>query len=598
MQSVKKLLFLLTPQEQKSAVLLLFLTLMMAVIDTIGVASILPFIAVLTNPDLVETNFFLKSIFNALKIFGVENNNQFIFVLGLMVFLTLIFSLTFKAITSYAQVRFIQMREYSIGKRLIEGYLNQPYSWFLNRNSSDVGKNILSEVTYLISNGMNPLIDLIAKSLVTISIVVLLIFINPSLALIVSITLGGAYGIIFYFVRRYLNQIGKKRLKNNNLRFMVIKEAFGATKEVKVGGLEKIFIKHFSDSAKTYAQTESSATIVGQLPSFILEAVAFGGILLIILFMMSENGNFNSVLPILSLYVFAGYRLMPALQRIYRSFTQLSFINYSLNKLYVDLKNLEPLNLNEDSGVLSLKKSIELKNIYYNYPNVTRTALKNINISISAKSTVGLVGTTGSGKTTLVDIILGLLEHQKGTLEVDGCTIIKKNTRAWQRTIGYVPQNIFLIDNSVSANIAFGIDSKNIDQKTVEKVSKIANLHEFVENELPEGYQTIIGENGIRLSGGQRQRIGIARALYHNPKILIMDEATSALDNQTEKAVMSAVTNFDKDITLILIAHRLSTVKKCDNIFFLKNGELEAEGTFDELIKSNKSFSDMAMISR
>lgn len=598
MQFVKKLLFLLTPKEQKSAMLLLFLTLMMAVIDTIGVASILPFITVLSNPDLVETNFFLKSTFKALKIFGVENNNQFLFVLGLIVFLTLIFSLTFKAITTYAQIRFINMRQYSIGKRLIEGYLNQPYSWFLSRNSSDVGKNILSEVTHLVSNGLNPLIDLIAKSLVAISIVVLLIFFNPKLAFIVSIALSGVYGIIFYLIRRYLNQIGEKRLKNNNLRFMAIKEAFGAIKDVKVGGLEKIFIKQFSDSAKTYAQTESSALIIGQLPSFILEAIAFGGMLLIVLFMMSETGNFNNVLPILSLYAFAGYRLMPALQRIYRSFTQLSFINYSLNKLYVDLKNIKPLNLNEDNRVLSLKKSIELKNINYNYPNTSRTALKNINLSIPSKSTIGLVGATGSGKTTLVDIILRLLEPQRGTLEVDGYTIVKKNTRAWQRNIGYVPQNIFLIDNSVAANIAYGVDPKNIEQKTVEKVSKIANLHEFVENELPERYQTIIGENGVRLSGGQRQRIGIARALYHNPKILIMDEATSALDNQTEKAVMSAVTNFDKDITLILIAHRLSTVKKCDHIFFLKNGELEAEGTFDELIKSNKSFSDMAMISR
>ena len=302
---------------------------------------------------------------------------------------------------------------------------------------------------------------------------------------------------------------------------------------------------------------------------------------------MSQTGNFNSALPIISLYVFAGYRLMPAVQQIYEAFTQLTFITPSLDKLYDDLKNLKPFNENQDQDILPFNKSIILKNIHYNYPNASRTILKDISLNISAKSTVGLVGATGSGKTTTVDIILGLLEPQKGTLEIDGKIIRKQNSRSWQRSIGYVPQQIFLADDTIAANIAFGLEPKEINQEAVEKASKIANLHEFVIDELPKKYQTTIGERGVRLSGGQRQRIGIARALYHNPQLLILDEATSALDNQTEKAVMDAIDNLDKNITIIQIAHRLNTLKKCDKIFLLEKGELKKDAKYDELINAS-----------
>ena len=258
--------------------------------------------------------------------------------------------------------------------------------------------------------------------------------------------------------------------------------------------------------------------------------------------------------------------------------------------MHNDIKNLKILKNDKEQKIISLNKSIVLKNICYNYPGSTRTILKNINMKINAKTIVGLVGPTGSGKTTIVDIILGLLTIQKGSLEVDGKIINQKNLRSWQDSIGYVPQNIFLADASISANIAFGIEKANINQEAVEKVSKIANLHEFVVDELPEKYQTEIGERGVRLSGGQRQRIGIARALYHDPKILILDEATSALDNQTEKAVMDAVNNLGKDITVILIAHRLNTVKRCDKVFLLEKGIIKNEGSFQELTNINENF--------
>ena len=299
--------------------------------------------------------------------------------------------------------------------------------------------------------------------------------------------------------------------------------------------------------------------------------------------MISQNGSFNDALPIVSLYVFAGYRLMPALQQVYSSITQLRFIGPSVNSLSDDLKNLKFDTSSNAKSVFSIKKSIVLKNIYYSYPNTSRSALKDISIIIPAKTNVGFVGATGSGKTTTVDIILGLLQAQKGTLEIDGQVITKENVRSWQRSIGYVPQQIYLSDDTVSANIAFGEEYKNINQDAVEKASKIANIHNFVMEELPNQYQTTIGERGIRLSGGERQRIGIARALYHHPKVLILDEATSSLDNQTEKTVMDAVNKISKDILIIIIAHRLNTVKDCDNIFLLEKGKLKKQGTFKEL---------------
>jgi ABC-type multidrug transport system fused ATPase/permease subunit len=305
---------------------------------------------------------------------------------------------------------------------------------------------------------------------------------------------------------------------------------------------------------------------------------------------MSQTGSFDNALPVVTLYVFAGYRLMPALQQIYSSVTNISFVGPSLNKLHNDLKSLKPLNENQNQGVLKFSKTIILKNIHYSFPNTSKVALKNINVTIPAKSMVGFVGATGSGKTTTVDIILGLLVPQKGTLEVDGKVITNQNVRDWQRSIGYVPQHIYLSDDTVAANIAFGVEPKDINFAAVLKSSKIANLHNFVIDELPKQYQTTIGERGVRLSGGQRQRIGIARALYHNPQVLILDEATSALDNLTEKTIMDSINNLSKDITIISIAHRLSTVKKCDNIFLLEKGMLKNKGTFDELINTNESF--------
>jgi len=588
MQIFKKLLYFLTPLEKKRASLLLIMIIIMAFIDMLGVASILPFMSVLANPSLIETNSFLSSMFQATSAIGIKTTQEFIFLLGVLVFIFLIFSLSFKAFTVYVQTRFIQMQQHSISKRLLENYIYQPYSWFLNRNSADIGKTILSETGLIIGQGLIPISNLITHGIITIFLLILLLTVDIKLTLIVTFVIGGPYFIIFTFCRKFLDRIGKERLISNKFRFKFISEAFGASKEVKVAKLEEFFINRFSKYSIIAAKNNASSNIINQLPRYFIEAIAFGGMLLLILFIISKTGTLINSIPIIAVYAFAGYRLIPSIQQIYQSITSLKFSNATVNQVYDDLKNLKISSLNQDQDILPFNKTIKLNHIIYNYPNSSRTALKDINLTIPALKTVGLVGPTGCGKTSTVDVILGLLEPQKGTLEIDGEIITKKNLRSWQRSIGYVPQNIYLSDDTIAANIAFGVDPENINFQSIERAAKIANLDMFVINELPNKYQTVVGERGVRLSGGQRQRIGIARALYHNPKVLILDEATSALDNQTEQTVMDEINKLRKDLTIILIAHRLNTIKNCDVIFRFEKGQLVTQGTFNELFNVNK----------
>jgi ATP-binding cassette, subfamily B, bacterial PglK len=590
MQTIKKLLFLLSSRERKHFGKLLILIIITAILETVGIASILPFMSVLTNPETIETNILLNYMFQKLNMFGVDTHQEFLFILGLIVFVILVTSIVFTAFTNYLKISFVYMREYTIGKSLLEKYLNQTYSWFLSRHSAEIGKTILSEVNSIITGGLLQLLELISKTILVLVIIILLITVDPKLTLIVGFTLGSIYFLIFYFIRNFLNTIGRDRLKNNELRFKAINDTFSSAKEIKIGNLENVFINNFSRSAYIYAKSISISKLIALFPRYILEMLAFGGMLSIILFKVLQTStlNFSNFLPIISLYVFAGYRLIPALQQIYDAFVQISFTRPTLDKLYEEFKLSKNNNIKQHQNILTFNKSITLNYIDYYYPNSTKTVLKDINLTIPVKSSVAFIGPTGCGKTTLVDIIIGLLVPQKGTLKVDEEIITYQNTVDWQKSIGYVPQNVFLLDDTIASNIAFGVEHKNINQEKIEKASKIANLHNFVVDELPKKYQTIVGERGVRLSGGQRQRIGIARALYHNPNVLILDEATSALDNQTEKIVMNAVKKLTNKITIIMIAHRLGTVKDCDKIFLLDKGKIIKEGTFDEIISSNE----------
>jgi ABC-type multidrug transport system fused ATPase/permease subunit len=567
----------------------------MSFIDALGVASILPFVAILSNPQIIETNTIINFFYRESSILGVTNISQFLFLFGVVVFILLISSLIIRSLAQYFQMRFALIREYTIGRRLIEGYLHQPYTWFLNRHSADLGKNILSEVGGVIGGIIIPIISLISNSLIALVLLILCILVNPTLSLMVGLVLIFFYGCVYYFVKSFLAKAGAQKVQANQDRFKAISEALGAIKEVKVGGLEQVYIERFAKPAQSYAISKSLSSIIEFLPRYFIEAVAFGGMILLILILMAQGNRFENIIPIIAFYTFAGYRLIPALQAIYGTLTVIRSSKAGLDYVHKDFMNLQPYETNSKPvSSIPLKQSITFNKINFNYPNNKHATLKNINLEIPAFSKVGIVGPTGSGKTTVVDIILGLLDPSEGLFSVDNNPINHKNKRSWQKSIGYVPQQIYLFDSSIEENIAFGIDNKNINNEAVKKASKIANLHDFVIKELPNHYQTTIGERGVRLSGGQRQRIGIARALYHNPHVLIFDEATSALDNVTDEIVMDAINNLGDKMTIILIAHRLNTIRNCDKIFLLENGELKDQGSYNSLKKSNEVFKKLS----
>ena len=587
----KSILFLLNASERKWTLVIIVITFIMTLLETIGLVSIVPFISILLNPDLVETNIILNRSYQILKNYGLENNEQFILIIGFLVFIFLIFSLLFKSLTIYIQLRFVYQVESSISKRLLERYLSQPYVWFLNHNSTDLGKNILSETSLLVGSGLHPIIDIITKIMLSIILVGLLIITDSVYALLFGFLLFGLFVIIYNLIIKNLKKIGNERSLSNHLRHRFVAKIFDAIKHVKLAGLEKNFIKQFSTHAENFSLSTSSSQILGILPRYILEILTFGGIVLAILILLTQEKDIKNILPILSLYIIVSYRLIPALHSIYVSFTKLAFAQNSIKVLTDDIKKIKPLSITEDKSTLSIDRTISLKDVYFSYIDLKQIGVKNININIPAKMITAIVGPTGSGKTTLIDIILGLIVPDKGVLAVDGQVIEKQNIRTWQSLIGYVPQNIYLSDDTFSANIAFGVNPKDINQEDVVAASKISNLHEFITNEFPEKYNTFIGERGIRLSGGERQRIGIARALYHKPKVLILDESTNALDSVTEKTVINSISNLlDKDITIILITHHLRLVKSCEMIFYIEKGEIKSKGTFQELIRSNKNF--------
>ena len=562
----------------------------MSLLDVAGVASILPFITILGSPELVETNPILSWAYNY---FGFNTRSEFFFFLGGLVFITLIISLAWKTATQYKLLSFVFMREHSIGVRMFEGYLNQPYSWFLDRNSSELGKNLLSELRELLSKMLLPSINVISQGAVSLLMLIMLLIVDYKLALTVAAVLGLFYGTIYKAISKLLTRMGSLRYDSNRERFKVATESLFAIKEVKISGVEELYIERFNSSAKEFAKNEARLKTITALPRYALEAIAFGGMVLVLLSVLDDKNGVSQVLPIVALYAFAGYRLLPAMQALYSNLTSLRFSETIINELYKEIDGLEKVDKKKDKKNISFSDKITLNNISFNYPGVNNSVLNDISLNIPVNSMVGFVGLTGSGKTTLIDIILGLLQPQKGSLMADGVEINSNNVVNWQRNLGYVPQQISLIDASLAENIAFGAKKDEINMDTVQNVSRIACLHDFVNNNLQDGYNTAIGERGVKLSGGQRQRVGIARALYYNPSILVLDEATSALDNTTERFVMDSIKKLGQEITIIIIAHRLSTIRDCDVIYHLDKGNIISNGTYKELLDSDKKFFEM-----
>jgi ABC-type multidrug transport system fused ATPase/permease subunit len=516
-----------------------------------------------------------------------------------LVFAFLLFGLGVKLIAQYRIIRFSHLRNHSLSRRLLRRYLGHPYVWFLGRNSADLGAAILAECDKVVGSALIPAMRVLGNVVSLFFLVALLFAISPVIAAVAAVGIGGAYGTIFLFVRHRLGRLGGDIVAANAARHRMALEAFGGIKDVKLMHLEGRYAERYDAPSLLFAESSASGQVIGELPRFLLEAVAFGGLVLMILaLLVLQDALLADILPILGVFGFAVLKIFPAIQQIYHGLTQIRFIAPMLAKLHGDLigGRLPPM-----AGPrvalpppLPLTGRLELRDVHFSYPGGGASTLRGLTLSILARSTVGVVGGTGAGKTTAIDIILGLLVPDKGSVVVDGQALTAETRLSWQQSLGYVPQQIFLIDDSVAANIAFGIPPEQRDMAAVERAARLAELHDFITTDLPQGYDTIVGERGVRLSGGQRQRIGIARALYHDPDILIFDEATSALDTVTERAVMEAVQNIGHAKTIIMIAHRLTTVRNCDTIFLLEEGRLAAEGDFDTLVANSATFRKMA----
>jgi ABC-type multidrug transport system fused ATPase/permease subunit len=586
---------LLDQREQRRALLLLVLIIVSGFVESARVASIVPFVAVITNASVVEKNPYLAAAYQWL---GLESPNAFLFILGLVFLAIVVGAQAFKALTTWATIRFITMRNYRLSHDLFKTFINHSYEWFLKRHSADLGKSMLSEVDQVVRSALVPFMSLITGCVTAAFMVTLLLIADPLLAVIVSIALGGGYALIYGVSRRYLTRIGEERVEANRQRFLISAEAFGGIKDVKILGLENAFISRFEVPSRRFVTHQAVSDLVGQMPYYGLQVLVFAIMLVIVWYQLAIGDNVDQALPVIALYALAGSRLMPALQNVYQAVSKLRYAKPALDALHRNLTEPQERIGNTPSQnsakPLGLEDRLEIRKVNYQYPGSATQALHEISLIIPARRAIGLVGQTGAGKTTLVDVILGLLKPEAGQLLVDSIPITDANRRNWQKTIGYVPQHIFLADDTVAANIAFGVAPGDIDKGEVERAARIANLHDFVVGELDQGYDTVIGERGIRLSGGQRQRVGIARALYRDPDLLIMDEGTSALDNITERAVIEAVNNLARAKTVILVAHRLTTVRTCDRIFLLEHGCLLASGTYDGLVASNEHFRGLA----
>jgi ABC-type multidrug transport system fused ATPase/permease subunit len=596
---IRQLLDLLTAEERREGLVLLLTMVLVAAVETAGIATIMPFMAVVSSPELIQTNSWLKALYEGM---AFDSQTAFLRFLGIIVVIFLFLSTLLKAGNNWLVLRFDNKINYVLARRLLAQYMSRPYEFFLNRNTAELGKNILTEARNVVIGVVSPIGELVSRGLIALAIMALLIAVDPIVAVAIAGVLGGAYALVYLIARSKLHVIGLQQVEANAEKYKAADEALSGIKELKVLGREHTFLERFSRFAKIHARNNVASGLISDMPRHALEVIAFGGILLVVLYLLGRNEQQETMVPLLALYAFAGYRLLPALQQIFAAFALLRRSVAALDVLHRDLTP-EPgetisaeqrLARRTQLSALPLNEQLELRNLSFRYAGAPEPAIQDLNLSIRANTSVGLVGPSGCGKTTTVDMILGLLVPASGDMRADGVPITAENLAAWQRNVGYIPQQIYISDDTVTRNIAFGIPDDEVDMDAVRNAARIAKLSEFVEREMPQGYDTVIGERGARLSGGQRQRIGIARALYQDPAILIMDEATSALDGITEEGVMDAVQELSRKKTLIIIAHRLTTVRDCDVIYLLDHGKVAMRGSYDELKRESLWFRSAA----
>lgn len=577
MSILHKLFFILTRREKVQILILAILMLAGAALETFGIGFIVPFISLVNNPQLIQEH---KNLFLLYSLLGLGSFNKFLIFIGIAFILFYLFKNVYMLFLYFMQFIFIFKRQALLSARLFESYLRKPYIFHLQRNSAELLRNVDSDVKYVYVSVIQQLLILFAEISVITGIIVLLFFIEPHVTLITILSLGMCFLIFKKVFHTKIDKISKKKHYILGQRYKLLNQGFGTVKEIKIMGRESFFTSVFREFCISDSRLNVAINIIHIMPRIILETVFVVGILVIILTVLTKSGDISSIGSILILFAMAAFRLMPSANRINVALTYIRNAQVSVNQLYEDMiaDMGKKFDENNESSI-NIKRAhnekchyIELVNLWYRYPNAKNFTIKEVSLIIPKASSVGLIGPSGSGKTTLVDVILGILKPTEGTVFVEGKDIFF-DLSLWQKRVGYIPQAISLLDDTIRRNVAFGIPDKDINDDLIWKVLESSQLKDFIEH-LPNKLDTVIGERGARLSGGQRQRLGIARSLYFDPEVLVLDEATSSLDNETEREVMKAIEAIQGEKTLIIVAHRHTTIQNCDIIFELQKGKL------------------------
>lgn len=594
-QLAKELFTLLTPSQRRRYYLLQAMVILMAFMELLGIASIGPFMALVADTQLLETNSILNSIYVAS---GVATHTKFLFIAGSFVLLMLGIASILSVVTTWRLSLFAFSVGTEIGDRLYRYYLNKDWLFHASGSSAQLTKQIATETLRVTNFIILPLIQMNARIVLAIFISVGIFIYNPLIATVGVLLFVSGYLIIYKVIRKRITLYGQYVSTTSTDRFRLMNEGFGGIKDVLLYNRSHNFVNQFQKSGKLLAHAQGVNTALSQAPRYLMELLAFGAMIsLVLVLLTTRDGNLSQVLPVLAVYALAGFKLLPALQQIYASVTTIRGNTAAFDAIETDL--LASLNLqnNKSSCTSNIDvdnaNRVKLSNVIFSYPNKEIAALNNLTIDIPINATVGFVGESGSGKSTTIDLLLGLIRPDMGELLLDDIAINSHNISAWQQRIGFVPQSIFLSEGSIAENIAFGLSAEDISLEKVKKAVKLAYLDTLVDS-LPLGLDTKVGERGVQLSGGQRQRIGIARALYNDADILVFDEATSALDGITEKVIMDAIQELSGKKTIIMIAHRLKTVEKCDIIYLMEQGKVVDHGTYCNLMKNNLRFRKMA----
>ncbi|MGG1399967.1 ABC transporter ATP-binding protein [Bacillus salipaludis] len=578
--SIKKLWVLFEKKDKKKFLLLFFMMIIAAIFETVGIGLIVPFVGIVTNPATIHEQHILSYIYELLNF---NSTNAFILFGVIFLFAVYIFKNVYLLFFYYAQYRVIFNQKVKLSKEMFKEYLIKPYTFHLQRNSAELQRNVNGEVTKVFDGILIASFQLMTELLVIAFILSLLIATAPIATVTSGILLSGSVLVFFKTFRHKITDLGKENQRVSREVIKWVNQGLGASKEIKVSGKENYFVNSYSNQSKIMANNTIYKNMLDQVPRLFIETLLVSVVLVTMVIIVFQGTDTDTLVATMSLFAMAAFRLMPSITRIVAMLTTIRFSQPALTVVYNDLildnssnspahqdKHIEPTK--DNSGRKTFRHSINLENVYFRYPNQEEYSVKNVSLSIPIGNSVAFVGTSGAGKTTIVDIILGLFEPEKGRVTVDGIDL-NELMPIWKNKIGYIPQSIYLSDETIQKNVAFGINDQDIDESAVQKAIEDAQLKDFIDS-LPEGLNTVVGERGVRLSGGQRQRIGIARALYNNPEIIFLDEATSALDNSTEKEIMKAIDSLKGEKTLIIIAHRLSTIENCDIVFKVDKGKL------------------------